>query len=165
MIVGKTSANNRLKKFGEQVSARVVSIVNFVTIAFGFMFEDQLVTISHEAWFAWAAGIGVVGLFIAGVLFMFRANQYYNGYLDNVSRFWNWFWQIPMAGLGRAFVNLVVALLPFYQHPIIFAPIALYFGLILDLWFVKWVFARALRLARIRNSPWALPKFKFFWNR
>src|SRR3989442_2858531 len=111
------------KKIGRLIS----NIVGFASLAFGFLFEDQLVEFSHQPVFVWAASVGLSGLLIAGVYFLFWKNKYYNSYLNGVERFWNEFWKIPIAGLGRAFVNLASALLPFYQHPIIFVPLALYF--------------------------------------
>jgi hypothetical protein len=116
-----------------------------LTFVFGFIFQKNV--LAFAGLLTPPRIIGVIGAFaVAGVYFHFWAKQHLRSFQDITHAVGNRSWNLVLGGLSKAFSDLAVGLLPFWQNPWIFVVLGLYFALILDVvWMKKW-FGRAVRL-------------------
>ncbi len=111
----------------------------------GFVFQKNVLVFAGWLTLPWV--VGIIGSFAgAGLYFHFIAKGKLRGFKLVTHLVSSRCWNIVIGGLSKAFFDLATGLLPFWQNPWIFVVLALYFGLILDVvWMKRW-FGRAVRL-------------------
>jgi len=150
-----------LKKIGSKVMdvLRAVKIRPFVTwigralwraspalsLVLGFAFEKDVLAFAGLLTLPWI--ISIIGSFAGAALyFHFIAKDKLMGFKLVTHLVSSRCWNVVIGGLSKAFFDLATGLLPFWQNPWIFVVLGLYFGLILDVvWMKRW-FGRAVRL-------------------
>jgi hypothetical protein len=116
-----------------------------LAFVFGFIFQQSVLTFAGML--TLPRTIAIIGAFAATALyFRFVARNHLRGFKDATGAIGSRSWNVVIGGLSKAFFDLATGLLPFWQNPWIFVVLGLYFGLILDVvWMKRW-FGRAVRL-------------------
>src|SRR2546425_4720688 len=123
------------------------------TLALGFGFVFQKNVLAFAGMLSLPRSIGIIGAFAAIALyFHFKAKDHLEGFRNVTRLVGGRCWNVVIGGLSKAFYNLAIGLLPFWQNPWIFVVLGVYSFLILDVvWLKRW-FGRAVKLNLTRQS-------------
>jgi len=116
-----------------------------LALGLGFIFQTNVLTFAGRLTPPWI--IGIISAFaVTGLYFHFVAKDHLSSFKNVTHAVTSRCWNLVIGGLSKAFFNLAIGLVPFWQNPWIFVVLGLYFGLILDVvWMKRW-FGRAVRL-------------------
>jgi len=125
-----------------------------LTFVFGFIFQKNV--LAFAGLLTLPRIIGIIGSFaVVGLYFHFRAKDKLRSFQKATHLVGSRCWNIVIGGLSKAFFDLAIGLLPFWQNPWIFVVLGLYSFLVLDvIWMKRW-FGRAARLnfGRLGQQP------------
>ena len=123
------------------------SLINFGTLVLGGFFQDWAVRIINWSTFPYII-VGLVVVLVPLKLYLkARAKQYLAPFRSGLGQVTDGLGNIVIGGLGVAWFNMAVGLSPFFLvAPITIGLVALYFGLIIDVFAMKKVVRRAINL-------------------